>query len=461
DKQNEILKLVDMELPKLNESMGEMMQSPLMLSLLAVLWVYGEIPESVTTTEVFMKVNHHLRGKLHSRILQKKSTPNDDSLNTNICKFEEYLQEMAFLTFSRMETIFQESTIALLKDKMQECKLDGFETEILGHYLAARKGRKQLVPIIYYSYKHLRMHEYDASVHVCRVLASGSEEDKALILKQLRDMRFNNIRIHTIAIMVESDALLLAKYGQTIVDCGKGWSEYRKLLTETKINSAVVDMVAPKMAWVKQWEANNISDVAAVVSVLHRTQPDTLRMYFYNQTVLPSFLPSYLCKISGHKLKLQLLLPSIPCSHRNSPKEVITMDHDDSLLAVSHPGAQATLVLFTGYLTGVALIQLPSSLEVLDIVVSALELPLLWSRIPYLTQLRQLGITMRCTSLESVTNLDHLQLPRTLDDFEIELYDADDDHCPDIGCILHRCDYSRIAGRVGRYTLSLKEANVT
>ncbi|CAL4127244.1 unnamed protein product, partial [Meganyctiphanes norvegica] len=355
-------------------------------------------------------------------------------------------------------TIFQESTIAVLKDKIQECKLDGFETEILGHYLAARKGRKQLVPIIYYSYKHLRMHEYDASVHVCHILTSGTEEDKALILKQLRDMRFNNIRVHTIAIMAESDAQLLAQYGQAIVDCG---SEHLKILAETKFNSTVVDMVTPKMARMKQWEVNNISDVASVVSLLHRTQPETLRLYFYNQTVLPSSLSSYLCKISSHKLKLQLLLPSILCSHRSSTEEAITMHHDDSLLAASHSGAQSTLVLFTGHLSGVSLTHLPSSLEVLDIVVSALELPLLWSRIPYLTQLRQLGITMRCTSLESVANLEHLQLPRTLDEFEIELYDVEDDHCPNIGCLLHRCSYLRMAGRVGRYTLSLREADVT
>ncbi|CAL4132065.1 unnamed protein product [Meganyctiphanes norvegica] len=364
DKQVEILDLVREQLPHLNDSMGEVMQSPLMLTLLAVLWVAGEILESVTTTEVFMKVNNLLRGKLEARIQLKMSTPIAPTLKADIDTFEEYLQEIAFVTFSRLETNFEDATIALLKDKIKQCHMESFDIDLLGHYLAPRKGRKNLIPVMQYSYKHLRMHEYDASKYVCRVLASGSEEDKEVILEQISDERFNNIRAHTIAIMAETDEQLLAQYGQDIVNCEKSKDNnvdgYLRLLTESKCNSAVVEMAATRMAQKEEWEVKNPSGVASVVSVLHRTQPDTLFLDFQDHTVLPLSLPSYLAWIITHKLELRLWLPWTPDSSSSSPTEATT--HDDCLLAACHPDARATLTEFSGRLSGSGVTQLPPSL---------------------------------------------------------------------------------------------------
>ncbi|CAL4168650.1 unnamed protein product, partial [Meganyctiphanes norvegica] len=103
----------------------------LMLTLLTLLWVYGEILASLTITEVFMKVNELLKGKLESRLLLKMRGLVDESLKASIDEFEGYLEEIAFCTFSHMEFVFGESTIALLKKRLKQCKLDGFETEIM------------------------------------------------------------------------------------------------------------------------------------------------------------------------------------------------------------------------------------------------------------------------------------------------------------------------------------------
>ncbi|CAL4149208.1 unnamed protein product [Meganyctiphanes norvegica] len=388
DRLNEILESVNRELPDLNDSMGELMQSPLMLTLLALLWIYGEIPEAVTLTELFMNVNKLLKGKLQFKLLLKTRTLSDVSLREKIDEFEEILQEIAFDTFARMEYNFKDSTIADLKNKLNnQCKLGEFESEILGHFLAPRKSRRNLELVIYYSYKHLRMHEYDASKYVCHVLSTGNDEEKSVIINQLKGERFSNIRAHSIAILTNSNPQLLKKYAKTIIDYeenGHNVDGYLRIISESKSNNVVMEMVATRMAQEPLWKITNPSALASLVSVMQSSQPRSLHLSFRNQALLPTFLASCLRAIADYDLELWLEFPVAPKSSRTEEA------HNDYLLALTHPDSQAKLVEFRGSLSGPALQQLPSSLWVLEATVSSGELPILWHRIPHLSELQEL-----------------------------------------------------------------------
>ncbi|CAL4138292.1 unnamed protein product, partial [Meganyctiphanes norvegica] len=218
-KQDDLLLKIDEELPGLNSSLGEIMMSPLMLSLLTLLWVTEQIVDSLTVTEVFTKVNDILKAKLISRLLKKRCGPN---LEAKLNSFQEYLQHVAFQNFSDNEIIFTEKTTVQLKEKCRECGLADVEDNIFEHHFTSRKSRKNLVPVVTYSYRHLRLQEFDSSQHVIRVLlGTGNDLDKEEIMKQLQGDRFNNIRAHILAIMADSHPQLLTQYGKAIVDCVK------------------------------------------------------------------------------------------------------------------------------------------------------------------------------------------------------------------------------------------------
>ncbi|CAL4145175.1 unnamed protein product [Meganyctiphanes norvegica] len=454
-KQNEILKSVKTELPRLNDSIGEIMKSPLMLTLLTLLWVAGEILDSVTTTDIFMKVNEHLKGKLKSRLLLKMRVLFDNSLKASINEFEAYLEEIAFLTFSHKEFNFENSTIVLLRNKLKQCKLDGIESEIFEHYLTPKKCRKKFQVVIDYSYKHLRLQEYDASKYVCHVLSKlGNEEEKKRMMIQLKDHRFSNIRAHTIAILAESYPQLLPKYGKAIIDCEKNSRNidaYLSLVLESKANSTVVEMVSANMAKMSHWVINSTSSLASIMVVMKITQPRKFSLSLIDGIQFPDFFSSCLREISIYNLDLVLVLPY------NAPNDsTAQVTHDDYLRSITYPEACVRLVEFWGRLSRAGLKQLPPTLNELQVGLIVDDLPVLFQMIPDLLKLDSLDIHMWGSNLECVTNLPQLHPSNNLE-LWIHLYVENGD-CHHISKLLQQC-FS--PARVEDGYLCLWDANIT
>ncbi|CAL4070492.1 unnamed protein product [Meganyctiphanes norvegica] len=455
-KQHEILESVNAALPHLNDSMGEIMLSPLMLTLLTLLWVAGKMPgDSITTTQIFTKVNKLLKGKLESRLLLKLKTLSEVSLKAKLTAFEDYLEEIAYQCFCKKESNFEDSTVDLLINKIDILELSDVQLEILGHYLCPRKTRKDLEIQLQYSYRHLRMQEFAASRYVCKIISKGSNEEITRIMSEIQDERHSNIRTHTIALLAEKYPQLLTKYGSSIIDCEKaiidkkdGYADKRnvdsfhRFVSESQCNKAVVDMVTTNMAQMPDWVVRSPSGLAALMVVLQQTQPENLTLQFDNQTSVPTSLTDYLANITKYHLELRLMLPYTPLEEdpsSSSPTAAAAV-HDAFLSAATPPDGNATLDWFGGRLSRTGIQQLPPSLSSLWVGLSSEDLQTLFLRIPHITQLQYLSIYMRCSNLENVVvHLGKLQTTLDLALIRIALYSAEDTDLPHIASLVERC----------------------
>ncbi|CAL4236008.1 unnamed protein product, partial [Meganyctiphanes norvegica] len=454
DKQNCILESVSAALPHLNNCMGEILLSPLMLTLLTILWVSGDMPDSATTTHIFMRVNKILKGKLESRLLLKLKTISDDSLKSKLDEFEGYLKEVAYKSFCIKEANFEESTIDLLMKKLKHLELTDVNSEILGHYLFARKTRRGWEQIIQYSYRHLRMQEFDAAIHVVNVITSGNADDVVRIMKEIQDERYVNIRAHTLALLAERNPHHLTKYGRSIVDCEKAIIDKKgildnrcvdgmlRLVSETQCNNqVVVDMVTVIMAQMPVWVVRSPSCLAALMVLLQQEPPEKLMLDFCGQTQAPAALTGCLPAIAKCDLVLELLLPDTPQEEDpSSPSAAGGGGHDTLLSAATPPGGIATMQQFSGCLHEEGLQRLPHYLESLQVGLSPAALHQLIQSTQQLPQLQSLGIWMRCGNLEDHIDLvGKLQPARDLVDTGVTLYNATDTDCPHIAALLQRC----------------------
>ncbi|CAL4069859.1 unnamed protein product, partial [Meganyctiphanes norvegica] len=464
DRQQKIMQLVNRELPHLNSNMGEIMMSPLILSLLTILWVQGEILDSLTITEIFTKVNNILKRKLISR-LRKKRIGID--LTKKIDTFEEYLQEIAYITFSHKEILFEEETVELLKKNILECGLGDVKDEILEHYLASTKYRKNLSVVVNYSYRHLRQQEYDASKYVIHVLSTKTG-NISKIINQLKDDRYCNVRTHTIAIMADSYPHLLPQYGRAIIDhvepgCMDVIDEYLHLILESKSNKTVINLVSDDMAHMRNfndirvWQVGTHSGVAALRDLIQIAQPELLNLFFESQSQPPALLASCLQAMQTYDMELKILLPHIPKGKACHP-----VNHNNCIFALAGPDVRPRLVMFAGCLGSAAIKQLPSTLETIFIHVTVAELPTLLERIKHLTQLEKIEIFMWCSDMENVTDLAQIQLP-TNDGLTItvNLYGAEDADGHNIGILLQRFNTRLRRGGQDDLNLTLCDANIT
>ncbi|CAL4131824.1 unnamed protein product, partial [Meganyctiphanes norvegica] len=451
--QTEILESVNAALPHLNDSMGEIMLSPLMLTLLTLLWVAGEMPDdSVTTTQIFMKVNKLLKGKLESRLLLKLKTLSDVSLKAKLTAFEDYLEEIAYQCFCKKESNFEDSTVDLLRNKIDILELSDVELEILGHYLCPRKTRKDLEIQLQYSYRHLRMQEFAASRYVCKIIFKGSNEEITRIMSEIQDERHSNIRTHTIALLAEKYPQLLAKYGSSIVDCEKAILDkkegfyakqnvdsFNRLVSESHCNKAVLDMVTTNMAQMPAWVVYSPSGLSALMVVLQQTHPEVLTLAFSDQTSVPTSFTDYLANITKYHLKFRLYLADTPLEEDPSSSPTAAV-HDAFLSAATPPGCNATLDMFRGRISRTGIQQLPPSLFYLMVGLSSEDIQKLFLRIPQITQLKYLGIYMRCSNIENVVvHLGKLQTTLDLINIDIALYGAEDTDLPYIATLVEQC----------------------
>ncbi|CAL4144911.1 unnamed protein product, partial [Meganyctiphanes norvegica] len=322
--------------------------------------------------------------------------------------------------------------------------------EILGHYLCPRKTRKDLEIELQYSYRHLRMQEFDASKYVCKIISKGSNAEIKRIMNEIQEEWHSNIRNHTIALLTERFPERLTKYGCRIVDFENAIlnnkddfdklnvDNFLRMVFESHYNKAVVNMVTTKMAKMREWEVHSPSGLSALMVVLQQTKPKGLTLQFIDQTSVSTSLTGYLANITKYHLTFRLMLPKTPLDENPSSSPTAAV-HDAFLSAATLPGDNTTLKWFSGFLSRTGIQQLPPSLTYLRVGLSSEDLQRLFLRILRIKELKYLVISMRCSNIENVVNLGKLQTTLDLTNIGIALYGAEETDLPHIATLVQRC----------------------
>ncbi|XP_069157772.1 uncharacterized protein [Procambarus clarkii] len=164
------------QLEQMSEFLGEYLNTPLTLTLLALLCV--EAPEEfnnlTTNTQVYEKIHDFITNKLVSRLTDKHVTEPKGKCDKNVKKFLRFLEEISLRGIQRQEYDLWPETEAEIREKCDTLGLP--QEEVLSNYFTRTSYRRGLNVVWVFSYFHARYQEYCASRRLVDLLLKAEQD---------------------------------------------------------------------------------------------------------------------------------------------------------------------------------------------------------------------------------------------------------------------------------------------
>nr|XP_045585947.1 uncharacterized protein LOC123747784 [Procambarus clarkii] len=415
-------------LEQMSQFLGEYLNTPLTLTLLALLCV--EAPEEfnnlTTNTQVYEKIHDFITSKLVSRLTDKHVVDPKGKCDQFLLFFE----EISLRGIQRQEYDLWLETEAEIREKCDTLGLP--QEEVLSNYFTRTSYRRGLNVVWVFGYVHARYQEYCASRGLVEssiiILLLRAEQDRgdpashrvsgerSIIIDLLVDvvrkekrslgdhLRGSKFDISAVQqefrkrprwqnILVSTTGVLCARgvehrFITHIIDLCKmvknSTDELLKHVAESRGSEHVIQAVCEKLRTEQEWRIVSVDSWVVLPLVLKKVTPKNIYLNIYDTPQLKQRL-SALSVLAKMKVTISLDLDYSLYSKETSdiPKQCLER--------LTAPGSKCTLEGFVGRLSEAAIPLLPHTLESLTLDLTLQQLPVLIRHLPHLPHLQSLG----------------------------------------------------------------------
>nr|XP_045608501.1 uncharacterized protein LOC123764559 [Procambarus clarkii]XP_045608503.1 uncharacterized protein LOC123764559 [Procambarus clarkii] len=421
-------------LEQMSEFLGEYLNTPLTLTLLALLCV--EAPEEfnnlTTNTQVYEKIHDFITNKLVSRLTDKHVSDRKGKCD----QFLLFFDEISLRGIQRQEYDLWPETEAEIRKKCDTLGLP--QEEVLSNYFTRTSYRRGLSLMWVFGYFHSRYQDYCASRGLVALLLRaeqergdpasyrlsgkrsiiidllvdvvrkergslgdhlrGSEFDIRDVEHELRQLpRWQNILLSTTGVLNARG--VEHKFITYIIDLSEmvtnSTDELLKHVAESRGSEHVIQAVCEKLRTEHEWSIRCLDSWVVLPLVLKKVMPEIINLNIYDTTQLKQCL-STLSVLAKMLVTIYLYLE---CSLNTKARHIDISKH--CLESLTAPGSKCTLEQFDGGLSETAIPLLPHTLETLHLRLTLqqlpIQLPVLIRHLPHLPHLQKLGITLGAT----------------------------------------------------------------
>ncbi|XP_069157732.1 uncharacterized protein [Procambarus clarkii] len=443
-------------LKQMSQFLGEYLNTPLTLTLLALLCVKApeEFNNLTTNTQVYEKIHDFITNKLVSRLTDKHVTEPKGKCDENVKKFLRFLEEISLRGIQRQEYDLWSETEAEIREKCDTLGLP--QEEVLSNYFTRTSYRRGLNVVWVFGYFHARYQEYCASRGLVALLLRAEQDrgDPAshrvsgesstiidllvdVVRKEKRSLG-DHLRVSKFDISVLQEFIERPRWQNILVSttgvlCARGvehrfithiidlcvmdlrlTDELYKHVAESRGSEHVIQAVCEKLRTKQEWLIESVVSCVVLPLVLKKVTPNNIYLIIYDSSKLKQRL-STLSVLAKMKVTISLDLHYSLYSKESS---VITKQCLERLTA---PGSKCILKRFTGVSSEAAIPLLPHTLESLQLCLTPQQLPIQLSvlirHLPHLPHLQRLAITLDATGYVDPDTLDATGyvVPDTLD----------------------------------------------
>ncbi|XP_069159413.1 uncharacterized protein [Procambarus clarkii] len=416
-------------LEQMSQFLGEYLNTPLTLTLLALLCV--EAPEEfnnlTTNTQVYEKIHDFITNKLVSRLTDKHVTEPKGKCDENVKKFLRFLEEISLRGIQRQEYDLWPETEAEIREKCDTLGLP--QEEVLSNYFTRTSYRRGLNVVWVFGYFHARYQEYCASRRLVDLLlrAEQGRGDPAshrvsgesstiidllvdVVRKEKRSLG-DHLRVSKFDISVLQEFIERPRWQNILVSttgvlCARGVEhrfithiidlcemvtlepdELLKHVAESRGSEHVIQAVCEKLRTEQEWSIRSVDSWVVLPLVLKKVTPKNIYLNIKDTSQLKQHL-STLSVLATMKVTIYL---DLDYSLDSKERSDITKQCLERLTA---PGSKCTLEEFSGDLSEAAIPLLPHTLESLLLHLTLHQLPVLIRHLPHLPHLQDLGIDL-------------------------------------------------------------------
>nr|XP_045589290.1 uncharacterized protein LOC123751235 [Procambarus clarkii] len=428
-------------LEQMSQFLGEYLNTPLTLTLLALLCV--EAPEEfnnlTTNTQVYEKIHDFITNKLVSRLTDKHVTEPKGKCDENVKKFLRFLEEISLRGIQRQEYDLWPETEAEIREKCDTLGLP--QEEVLSNYFTRTSYRRGLNVVWVFGYFHARYQEYCASRRLVDLLlrAEQGRGDPAshrvsgesstiidllvdVVRKEKRSLG-DHLRVSKFDISVLQEFMERPRWQNILVSttgvlCARGvehrfithtidlcemvtleTDELLKHVAESRGSEHVIQAVCEKLRTKQEWSIRSVDSWVVLPLVLKKVTPKNIFLNIKDTPQLKQCL-STLSVLAKMKVTISL---GLDYSLDSKATSVITKQCLERLTA---PGSKCTLEEFDGVLSEAAIPLLPHTLETLTLRLTLHQLPVLIRHLPHLPHLQRLDIYLDATGYVDLDTLD-------------------------------------------------------
>ncbi|XP_045587923.2 uncharacterized protein [Procambarus clarkii] len=414
-------------LEQMSQFLGEYLNTPLTLTLLALLCV--EAPEEfnnlTTNTQVYEKIHDFITSKLVSRLTDKHVTDPKGKCDQFLLFFE----EISLRGIQRQEYDLWPETEAEIRKKCDTLGLP--QEEVLSNYFTRTSYRRGLSVVWVFGYFHARYQEYCASRRLVDLLLRAEQErgdpashrvsgECSIIIDLLVDVvrnengslgdhqrgsefdisdvqhelwerpRWRNILLSTTGVL--SAWGIEHKFITYITDLCKidinSTDELLKHVAESRGSEHVIQAVCEKLRTERKWSICSVGSCVVLPLVLKKVTPEVINLNIYDTPQLKQCL-STVSVLAKMQLIIYLYLKrSLYRKERNIDIS------KQGLERLTVPGCKCILEGFEGHLSEAAIPLLPHTLESLTLYLTLQQLTVLIRHLPHLPHLQNLGIIL-------------------------------------------------------------------
>ncbi|XP_069157747.1 uncharacterized protein [Procambarus clarkii] len=428
-------------LEQMSQFLGEYLNTPLTLTLLALLCVEApkEFNNLTTNTQVYEKIHDFITSKLVSRLTDKHVANPKGKCDQFLLFFE----EISLRGIQRQEYDLWPETEAEIREKCDTLGLP--QEEVLSNYFSRTSYRRGLSVVWVFGYFHARYQEYCASRRLVDLLLKAEQDrgdpashrvsgESSIIIDLLEDVvrkekrslgdhlrrskfdisdveeelvecpRWENILVSTTGVLCARG--LEHKFITHIIDLCKmvtyTTDELLKHVAESRGSEHVIQAVCEKQRTEHRWTIFSVDSCVVLPLVLKKETPKNIYLNIYDPSQLKwdgsdNFALSVLAKM---KVTITLDLYYSLDSKETSD---ITKQCLERLTA---PGSKCTLEEFDGRLSEAAIPLLPHTLKSLTLYLTLHQLPVLIRHLPHLPHLQNLVIILEATGYVDPDTLD-------------------------------------------------------
>ncbi|XP_069193002.1 uncharacterized protein [Procambarus clarkii] len=393
-------------LEKMSELLGDYLNTPLTLTLLALLCV--ETPEDfkklTTSTEVYEQIHNFITDKLISRLKIKQVEDPEDKCDEFLLFFE----EISLRGIVRKEFDLQPDTVKEIKLKCKALKLP--HEEVLSNYFTRTSSRRGLKLVWVYGYFHSRYQEYCASKALLAQLLKADKERGGQPARShyidgwrkpnlLHDVmlegegkthdgvisnhaKYQNVLINITGVMIARK--LEHKFASQVTDMAKPEDEVLKHIVESHMNEHIIEAVVKELSDQKHWDIKNANSCDVLPLVLNKMtlKPRSLSIVINSKPQLSQISP-----LMSVLVKRKIILSLFLFYHHNENDEF----SDVYLETLTAPGSECILQEFAGHLSEKAIPSLPDSIVSLYLRVTLQKLPILLDHMPHLPHINNIS----------------------------------------------------------------------
>ncbi|XP_069158020.1 uncharacterized protein [Procambarus clarkii] len=433
------------QLEQMSQFLGEYLNTPLTLTLLALLCV--EAPEEfnnlTTNTQVYEKIHDFITNKLVSRLTDKHVTEPKGKCDENVKKFLRFLEEISLRGIQRKEYDLWPETEADIREKCDTLGLP--QEEVLSNYFTRTSYRRGLNVVWVFGYFHARYQEYCACRGLVALLLRAEQDrgdpashcvsgERSIIIDLLVDVvrkekrslgdhvrgsseitfdiddveqefrerpRWWNILVSTTGVLCARG--VEHRFITHIIDLCEmvrsNSDELLKHVAESRGSEHVIQAVCEKLRTEQEWSIHSVDSCVVLPLVLKKVTPKKIYLTINDTPQLKQRL-SALSVLAKMKVTIFLVL-----NYSLDSKE--TRDITKQCLErLTVPGSKCILKEFDGDLSEAVIPLLPHTLKSLRLRLTPQQLPVLIRHLPHLPHLQRLDIDLDATGYVDPDTLD-------------------------------------------------------